>query len=260
MVTPRFTQYTEDCRRVLEAAQEAPNDVYAVELIRLLRLLHSVDQVVYQDALSISSEMTVPLAMAIGALQKEVMLPTQFKPPAAAPVQAILAQLAQQMLELHLCKLSIEDDYFPAPSSHTAFRADLLVACLSTVETLLGSFCRLPGLAVLSLPYGYWGMVGHAIKMYARVCEVQYGSWTPAVDGRAVFGRLAQKMEDANAAGQQAAPPRRMPEFYEQVVAKLKELGEAAANTTRRGASPAGEGSLGHDAMGGILLDLLDWA
>jgi hypothetical protein len=265
MATPRFTQYTGDCCRILEAAQEHPHDVYTVELIRLLRLVHTVDQVVYQDALHVSSEMTLPLAMAISALRKEAALATNLEP--AAAVQAVLSQLTQKMVELHLCKLAIEDDYFPAPSSHTTFRADLLVACVSTVETLLDTFCRLPDLAVLSLPYGYWGMVGHAIKIYARLPEVQYGGWDPTANARDVFGRLAQKMGEANAAGQRAAPPRRMPEFYEQMVAKLRELGGVDANSTGHGAVPvvpvaaaAGDGFLDHDTMGGILFDLLDWA
>lgn len=258
MVTPRFTKYTEDCCRVLEAAQDHPNDVYVLELLRLLRLVHRVDKVVYQDALNVSSEMTPPLAMVIGALQEEVALPTIFMPSNA--VQAVLAQLTQRMLELHLCKLAIEDDYFPPYSSHTTFRANLLVACLSTIDTLLDAFCDIPDLAVLSLPYGYWGMVGHAIKIYSRLSEIKYGPWSPNMNPRHAFGRLAQKMEKANAAGQNATPPRRMPDFYEQIVAKLKDLGEIKANDTRHKEFQTGDVLLDHDVMGDLLFDLLDWA
>ncbi|KAF2438109.1 hypothetical protein P171DRAFT_372405 [Karstenula rhodostoma CBS 690.94] len=258
MVTPRITKYTEDCCHVLEAAQDHPNDVYLVELIRLLRLVHRVDRVVYQDALDVSSEMTPPLAMVIGALQGEVALPTKFKP--SVPAQAVLSRLSQKMVELHLCKLALEDGYFPPESSHTVFRADLLVACLATIDALLDTFCDIADLAVLSLPYGYWGMVGHAIKIYSRLSDVRYGPWSPTASRRHAFGQLAQKMEEANAAGQKARPARRMPEFHEQLVAKLRELGEVQANDTRHKAFQTGDALLDHDMTGGILFDLLDWA
>ncbi|KAK7182011.1 hypothetical protein PSPO01_11974 [Paraphaeosphaeria sporulosa] len=257
MVTPRFTKYTDDCCRVLEAAQDHPNDVYLVELVRMLKLAHRVDKVVYQDALDVTSEMSLPLAMVIGALQDEVALPTKFKP--SDPVQAVLSQLSQKMLELHLCKLAIEDAYFPPQSPHTRFRADLLVACLSTIDALLDTFCDIPSLALLSLPYGYWGIVGHAIKIHSRLSDVKYGPWSPTVDPRRTFERLAQKMEEANAAGQNATPPRRMPEFYEQIVAKLRNLGEVNPNDTGHEAFQTGGVLLDHDMMGGILFDLLDW-
>lgn len=220
-------------------------------------MVDRVDRTVYRDALDVSGAMTVPLSMVIAALQEEVVVPTEFKPP--APVQAVLSQLTQKMLEFHLCKLAVEDDYFPPSFSHTTFRADLLVACLSTVETLLDTFCDLPNLAVLSLPYGYWGMVGHAIKIYSRLSEVKYGRWSPTVNPRHVFGRLVEKMEEANAAGQNATPPRRMPEFYEQIVAKLRDLGEVKTNSTANDAFPNGDDLLDSDMMGGILFDLLDW-
>ncbi|KAJ4349693.1 uncharacterized protein N0V89_008310 [Didymosphaeria variabile] len=220
-------------------------------------MVDRVDRTVYRDALDVNGAMTVPLSMVIAALQEEVALPTGFKP--LAPVQAVLSRLTQKMLEFHLCKLAIEDDYFPPCSSHTTFRADLLVGCLSTIETLLDTFCDLPDLAVLSLPYGYWGMVGHAIKIYSRLSEVKYGPWSPTINPRYVSGRLVQKMEEANAAGQKATPPRRMPEFYEQMVAKLRDLGEAKSNSTANDTFPNGDDLLDNDMMGGILFDLLDW-
>lgn len=259
MVTPRFTAYTESCCRVLEAAQDHPNDAFLVELIRLLKLMRRVDKIVYQDALDRSSEMTLPLAMVIGALQEEVALPPKFEP--AAPVQAVLSTLSQKIVELHLCKLAIEDNYFPSQSHHIGFRADLLVACLATINALLDTFCSMPNLAVLSLPYGYWGMVGHAIKIYSRLSDVKYGPWNPTatVNPRHAFERLAQKMEEANAAGQNATPPRRMPEFYEHIVAKLRELGKSKPNNTGHEAFQSGDDLLDLDVMGGILFDLLDW-
>ncbi|KAL5407140.1 hypothetical protein PMIN03_007372 [Paraphaeosphaeria minitans] len=82
MNTPRFTKYTEDCRRVLEAAQDHPNEDFPVELVRLLKLVHRVDKVVYQDALDGSSEMTLPLAR-----QDEAALATKWKP--FVPVEAV---------------------------------------------------------------------------------------------------------------------------------------------------------------------------
>ena len=202
--------------------------------------------------------MTVPLSMVVSALQEEIALPTDFKP--YDPVQAVLWQLTRKMLQLHLCKLALEDAYFPPQASHTTFRADLLVACLSTIEALLDTFCSLPDLSVLSLPYGYWGMTGHAIKIYSRLSEVKYGLWSPTVDSRHVFGRLRQKMEQANAAGQKETPPRRMPAFYDQIVAMLRGLAEANANNTGDEPFPMGDVLLGNDMMGGIVFDLLDSA
>lgn len=258
MATPRFNAYTDECCRIIETAKEHKNDDFLVELIRLQQTVDRVDRTVYRDALDINGEMTVPLSMVVSALQEEITMRTDFK--SSDPVQVVLSRLARTMLQLHLCKLALEESYFPSHASHTTFRADLLVACLSTIEALLDTFCELPSLAILSLPYGFWGMVGHTIKLHSRLSDVKYGLWSPTIDSRRVFGRLAQKMEEANDAGQNVNPPRRMPEFYEQIVTILKNLAEAKPNKSGNESFLTGDILPEDDMMGGILFDLLDWA
>ncbi|KAF1964764.1 hypothetical protein BU23DRAFT_51024 [Bimuria novae-zelandiae CBS 107.79] len=260
MVTPRFTQYTEDCCRILEASQESANDAYLVQLIRLIQLVDKVDRWVYRDALSV--EITPSLAITISVLQEEVTRPLPFTP--LDPVQAVLLQMSHKMLQLHLYKPASEDAIFPPSFTDPTFRADLLVACLSTIEKLIDTFCDLPDLAVLSLPYGYWGMVGHTIKIYSRISGVRYGMWTASatLDPSHVFGRVAQKMESANTAGQSAMPPRSLPSFYDEMVTKLRDLCQVKQNVTRPEAFPTSDVLLDNDMMGGILFDfdLSEWA
>ncbi|KAJ4299001.1 hypothetical protein N0V90_004245 [Kalmusia sp. IMI 367209] len=251
-------RYTEECCQVLERAEDHLNDAYLVHLIRLQRIVGKVDKTVYKDGLDEDVEMTAPLSMAISVFEDEVAAPKYAHPHSL--VQGMLFNLALKMLQLHLYKFAVEDNYFPN-SSYATLRANLLLACLSTTETLLETFCDLPDWAILSLPYAYWGMVGHAIKICTRLSEVKYGTWAPTVNhNQMTFARLANKIKDAMVIGQDKTPPRRLPEVFEQMEAKLHDLSQPKNQYGGSETIETGDTLLDNDMMGGILFDLLDWA
>lgn len=228
-----FTAYVQECCTVLEEAQDTPNDFYLVQLIRSQSLVDRVSKILYADEkLPI---MTPALSMTISILEKEIQ-----KQEVSAWLNSRCTpflKLQHNMLKLHLYKIVLDDYLFQPQSSHALLRSNLLISCFHTVETLLQCFISLPSLTVLCLPFTNWAMVGHGMFVLSRAIDVQHGNYgTTALSGalslRELYHSAGEKLDEVMAAGSKELPPRSLPEPFEQMAVKLKEMGQVPQRNT----------------------------
>ncbi|KAF2689106.1 hypothetical protein K458DRAFT_292127 [Lentithecium fluviatile CBS 122367] len=238
-ITPiPFSRYADQCCRILESTMEYFGDAYLVRLVHVQRKIDKIRDILYTEDSVYMSGMSIPLVMGVSSLEQELQTLEDSLPPAVGVAQ--LLYLSHQSVRLYLRKISLDDRLFHSLSCandgnatrYSMFRTNLLSSCLATIDSLMSLVFALPTDLVLSLPYLHWGQIGHALLILTRLSEVRHEAWnatyvSSVLDPRAIYVRLADKIDEVMAAGGSKMPRQRLPAILGSMAARLRELSES---------------------------------
>lgn len=248
----RFTRTMEQCCQILEDTQDQPSDIYLVQSARLQQVAIKIGQILYSDEIDMTSGMSVPLVGSISSLEKQILkarsslrldIPQACKVSPRGRLSMLMAYfflalllISFEMLRLYFYKIGLDDGLFhtslsnPSPT-FTTLHNHLLVSCVDAIKMIFNLFLQLPIQTIFALPYSTWGQIGHATLMLWRLSEAKNDMWDPTylysmVNMREMYKKLAYRLEEVRNHGARQTPTRSLPEVFNQMAAKMKDLGE----------------------------------
>ncbi|KIW33082.1 uncharacterized protein PV07_04577 [Cladophialophora immunda] len=185
----RWTQHLEDSCNALIAAAEYPSDIYAVQLVRLHRVIEA-----YSPSLGLMTTSTVPLRSLMSCFEKDLQQYQESIPPSLAGNNLFQAQIQSA----YIC---LFETIFAVQADRAYHRAEALHACLSHISQLFDCLLAIPWGYVPNLTFSFWLNLVHALVVLAKMSFLVLDGWDlqsirdSEMSFPSTIDRMVQKME-----------------------------------------------------------------
>ncbi|EHY57189.1 Transcription factor opdL [Exophiala dermatitidis] len=253
----RYSQYAEECCRVISDTMEYSSDTYLVKLTELCHFGDRISRTLKFDDWEWSSGIAAPLGACVRSLEAELhQLKASFTlgPSQSAEIRgqrvfdhAGLLAMHYYSIEIYLYEIALGDNVDPARYGNFPMtRLNLLFACLNSTKSCMETFFSLPTLVYFDMPFLFWALVGHAIVVTSKLNLFVGDGWDQVyvrsvLDFPTTVDTIAANMDAAKAAAElsvhvsgctPSALPRTVPEFFAGTAPKLQFIKEV--HETRR--------------------------
>ncbi|OQE43291.1 hypothetical protein PENCOP_c003G02827 [Penicillium coprophilum] len=194
----RFTRYVDECCNVLDQVAECPSDAYLVQLVRVMNLTDKIHQTLYNTELHSLSASSVPppLGLTIRWLEDELK-ELKARTPNESPYSATLLKLHYNTLELHLYRISLNNE--PSESNygdHPLMRLNLLFRCLEATTSSFQTTLSLPSDLFPFFPFSIMCQFGKAIITLSQLLLYDHPGWDRAyVESIMDFDQTIDRMD-----------------------------------------------------------------
>ncbi|KIX94678.1 uncharacterized protein Z520_09724 [Fonsecaea multimorphosa CBS 102226] len=184
-----WTQHLEDCCNALVAAAEYPSDIYAVQLVRLHRVIE-----VYSPSLGLMTTSNVPLQSLMRCLERDLQQYQESIPSSLAGNNLFQMQIQSAYLCLY-------ETIFAVQVERAYHRAEALHACLSHISQFFDSLEAIPWRYVPNLTFSFWLNLVHALVVLAKMSFLVLDGWDlqsvrdSEMNFPSTVDRLVQKLE-----------------------------------------------------------------
>lgn len=179
--------------------------------------------------------------------------------------------MSYHTVQVYLYKIALDNRLIPTTSTSAAGpfppavshlrRAELLLCCLSAINSVTEYFLSLSDASILALPYPGWMQLRHSVFVLWHLVAAVNHSWDPAYPSNLLnYSELLERLADrldgvsSSCAGAASSSVRRLPKLSEKFVQKLRETASAERNSS--GSIDNGELVPGcRDGVGDILFE-----
>ncbi|EXJ53548.1 uncharacterized protein A1O5_13219 [Cladophialophora psammophila CBS 110553] len=128
----RWTQHLEDCCNALTDAAEYPSDIYAVQLVRLHRVIE-----IYSPSLGLMTTSTLPIRSFMNCFEKDLRQYQGSLPPSLAGNKLL-------DMQIHSAYICLFETIFAVQADIAYHRAEALHSCLNHISELFDSLDAIP--------------------------------------------------------------------------------------------------------------------
>ncbi|PWY71712.1 hypothetical protein BO70DRAFT_298207 [Aspergillus heteromorphus CBS 117.55] len=158
----RYTDYTEECCRAVEAAAEFESDKHLIQLVRIAQMAAKIHRTLNRHEIDVPNG-SASTAMIIRLLQKDMQqlrdsLTCEFP-------QSAIVFLHYHTLELMIYRTAMTK----LLHDHPIPQIDVLCACVEATKSFFDTFFTIPSHLYLQLPYTIWVQLGHGLAILSRI-------------------------------------------------------------------------------------------
>ncbi|KAK9233890.1 hypothetical protein V1525DRAFT_414898 [Lipomyces kononenkoae] len=222
----KYTDYTEECCRVLEDAGEHPTDLYLVRLVRLHRMAGRIRRMLTIDEYdSPGLILSAPIGMCIKSIEAELRQLKQSLGLNSVPDPILL--LHYYAVELSLYEIALEDD-FPAKryGDYPLTRLNILYSCLTVTKAFFDTFFLVPTRQYFNLPHSVHLAFSHALGILSKLLVFTGENWDQEyvrsiIDFPVVTNTLVSRIQKAVEVSHLEQPPYRVPEMFVRLIPRV---------------------------------------
>jgi hypothetical protein len=248
----RFTKYTDECCKVIEAESESPTDALLVHLVRAMHLADRIVHTICFDDFDDLGSLSGPLGLSIRGFESDLrklkasfFCESPYSSKTSNPVltrgslylfNAEILNLHYDTLEILLYQVALSEQLSDAQcSGYTLTRLDILFRCLQATKSLFDDFNSFPSYYLTYMPFTFWCQFGHAVVALSRLSlfqsetgwDLEYVQNT--VDFDQTIDRLMQKLEEARQLIERETGPRptaQLPEVFRRLPHRMRLMKE----------------------------------
>ncbi|KAK9369480.1 hypothetical protein V1509DRAFT_619548 [Lipomyces kononenkoae] len=220
----KYTDYTEECCRVLEDAGEYPTDLYLVRLVRLHRMGGRI-RCMFDEYDSPGLILSAPIGMCIKSIEAELRQLKQSLGLNTLPDPILL--LHYYVVELSLYEIALEDD-FPAEryGDYPLTRLSILYSCLTATKAFFDTFFLVPMRQYFNLSHPVHITFSHALGILSRLLVFTGENWDreyvrSIIDFPVVTNTLITRIQNSVESSLLEQQPYRVPEIFASLISRV---------------------------------------